>query len=320
MTDLPSHLDAYRGKHLICRGIVWHERRALIEFVDEDFAVINSAVVGEVFAYAIADKRRYCTGHYVVKDHVDFVHEPCRYGQVASRGWQCERCNRSDDFRFAHVPGLSRRVSSRLSGYLAQEHWLYVATFSDGTTKIGTAAGSRKLYRLDEQGPALGTYVARAEDGWIVRSLESLVAKRLLLRQAVTSKSKLRGLAFPVERRQLRDDHQQVVHTVTRLIKNETSFGGIAQVSEDWTIPKDSLEILTRRTLGLRTIYAGVNDVGEHVICASGCVGSIVIDDGIASNDSTPQVTDLSRIRGLRCRLLEPGGKELRQGTLQYGP
>ena len=319
MTDLPSHLDAYRGKHLICRGIVWHGRRALLEFVDEDFAVISSAVVGETFAYEIADQRRYCTGHYVVKDRVDFVHEPCPHGQAASRGWQCERCNGSDDFRFAHVPGLSRRVSSRLSGYLAQEHWLYVATFSDGTTKIGTAAGSRKLYRLDEQGPALGTYVARAEDGWIVRSLESLVTTRLLLRQAVTSKSKVRGLAFPVERRQLRDDHQQVVDRVTRLIKDETSFPDIALVREDWTIPKDSLEILTSSTSCLRAIYDGVNDVGKHALRASGCVGSIVIDGGIDSNDSTPQVADLSRIRGIRCRLLEPGGKQWRQGTLQYG-
>lgn len=192
------NLEHLAGVEFICRGIVWHRRQAFIELVKTDLAVINAAVTGHTFAWESLDQCRHCTGRYIVKDRLDFVHEPCRHGEPASRGWQCEHCAKSDDFRFAHIPRLSR-MQSRLAEYLSQVNWLYVATFSGGVTKIGTAVDSRQLDRLDEQGPALATYVARTDDGWVVRDLESLVSKRLNLRQALVSRSKARGLASPIE-------------------------------------------------------------------------------------------------------------------------
>jgi hypothetical protein len=44
-----------------------------------------------------------------------------------------------------------------------------------GSTKVGTASGPRKWNRLAEQGAVAARYVARAQDGRVVRILEDLV-------------------------------------------------------------------------------------------------------------------------------------------------
>ena len=312
-----SSLEDIHGGEFICRGIVWRGRRAFIDVVTTDRTVIKAALTGHTLAWESVDGRRYCTGRYVVKDRFDFIHEPCSHSEVASRGWQCERCARSDDFRFAHILHLSR-MQSHLGDYLSQTHWLYIATFSSGTTKVGTAVDNQKLNRLDEQGPALATYVARADDGWVVRDLESLVSKRLNLRQAVTSKSKVLGLVSPHEESQLQDVHQGVVDRVMLFLERQATLPGFVLVNEAWKAPSESLEILASNPVGNRAVYE-LNDAGPHVLSIAGCAGSTVIDLGGDSGQiDTHLVADLSRTRGIRCRLVEASGRNWRQGVLQY--
>jgi hypothetical protein len=76
-----------------------------------------------------------------------------------------------------------------------QPHWLYLATFADGATKVGTAAEPRKQSRLDEQGAMRATYLTTTPDGRAVRHLEDAVTRGLQIPQTVRAMTKLKALA-----------------------------------------------------------------------------------------------------------------------------
>ena len=84
--------------------------------------------------------------------------------------------------------------------YLMQQHWLYVATFAGGASKVGTASHLRKWNRLAEQGAVVARYVARAEDGRVVRILEDMVTQEAGLTQQVRSAAKEEALVQPLSR------------------------------------------------------------------------------------------------------------------------
>src|SRR5262249_33749741 len=113
----------------------------------------------------------------------------------AVTGGQCAACTSQDEFRFAHHFHSGGHVPDALAAYMAQPHWLYLATFTDGTTKVGTAADPRRRSRLDEQGALFATYLAQSPDGRAVRYLEDALTRRLTLTQTVRATTKLRSLA-----------------------------------------------------------------------------------------------------------------------------
>lgn len=82
---------------------------------------------------------------------------------------------------------------------MAQPHWLYLATFADGTTKVGTTAGPRKRSRLAEQGALFATYLAASPDGRRVRFLEDALTSRLGLTQTVRAVRALLTQLPPVQ-------------------------------------------------------------------------------------------------------------------------
>ena len=77
---------------------------------------------------------------------------PVPAGQGAERGFQCGACFARDDLRHMHDFHRSGHAPAGMRDYLAQPHWLYIATFADGTTKVGTASERSKWRRLAEQG------------------------------------------------------------------------------------------------------------------------------------------------------------------------
>ncbi len=76
-----------------------------------------------------------------------------------------------------------------------QPHWLYLATFADGATKVGTAAEPRKQSRLDEQGALFATYRTKSPNGHAVRHLEDALSHDLHVPQTVRAATKLKALA-----------------------------------------------------------------------------------------------------------------------------
>lgn len=156
-------------------------------------------LVGQRLTFEVDASGRYCTGRFVALSAGDGRHEPCDGSRLATSGKQCERCAASDDSRFMHHAHRGGFVPESLNRYLAQPHWLYLATFADGAHKIGTASDLRKQIRLDEQGAVRATYVAHTPDGRTVRVLEDAVTQHLGVSQTRHRSSKTASLARPLD-------------------------------------------------------------------------------------------------------------------------
>ncbi|WP_288023795.1 DUF2797 domain-containing protein [Arthrobacter sp.] len=140
---------------------------------------------------------RYCLGFSVVLGPNDAEHHSCPTLQAAERGYQCGSCFARDDFRFMHDSHRRGIGPPGLKAYLAQPHWLYIATFADGTVKVGTASQRSKWSRLAEQGAIVARYVAHARDGSVVRMLEDAVSAELGLTQCVRGAATFASLLQP---------------------------------------------------------------------------------------------------------------------------
>ena len=85
---------------------------------------------------------------------------PCPEGTRITRGQQCPRCTARDEFTALHsahlYPGM---LTESMRAYAMLEHRLYIATFPDGTHKVGTSSLHSTPRRLDER-PTAWPFVA----------------------------------------------------------------------------------------------------------------------------------------------------------------
>ena len=165
---------------------------------DPDGGVTGLALgAGTRLGFRLAAAGKHCLGHHKVHGPADRDHVLCPARAHAVKGSQCERCFVVDDSRLIHDFHRGGRVPSGLRAYLMQPHWLYIATFAGGASKVGTAADLRKWKRLAEQGAVVARYVARADDGRVVRLLEDLVTRDAGLPQQIRSAAKAAALTGP---------------------------------------------------------------------------------------------------------------------------
>ncbi|MBV1779885.1 DUF2797 domain-containing protein [Paeniglutamicibacter sp. ABSL32-1] len=181
---------------LLCRGIRWpaspgSPRLALddAEHRGQDVALEPATRLGFTVLPG-----RWCLGHQLIQDRNHRTLVPCPHEALIAHGTQCAACEAADQSRAMHDFHRSGRAGPGLRDYLGQPHWLYVATFAQGTTKVGTAADPSKWRRLAEQGAISARYVAWCPDGASVRNLEDLVTGQLGFTQQVRANSKVRGL------------------------------------------------------------------------------------------------------------------------------
>ena len=191
---------------------------------------------GERLAFQVVEPGKSCLGHVVVHARARRDHILCATGAPAARGRQCERCFMLDESRLMHDFHRGGRVTPGLREYLMQEHWLYVATFAGGATKVGTASGPRKWNRLAEQGAAAARYVARAQDGRVVRILEDLVTAEAGLTQQVRSAAKAEALLQPLPADRLDAINARTADEVRTLLAR-TAVDGFETVEEQWVRP-----------------------------------------------------------------------------------
>jgi hypothetical protein len=191
---------------------------------------------GQRLGFQVVEPGRFCLGHVTVQSAGSRSHVLCTSAAPAVRGKQCERCFVLDESRLMHDFHRGGRVTPGLRDYLMQEHWLYVATFAGGSTKVGTASGPRKWNRLAEQGAAVARYVARAQDGRVVRILEDLVTADVGLTQQVRSAAKAEGLLQPQPATAL-DAVNAAAAGDARALLARTAVEGFEAVEEQWTRP-----------------------------------------------------------------------------------
>ncbi|MET7740284.1 DUF2797 domain-containing protein [Streptomyces sp. NPDC005385] len=276
----------------VCHGITWAsgDPRLLLAPVAGG-PLVYAPVMGRRLGYQVSGTGRWCTGRYRFADRVRVEAVACPDRAPAEAGGQCAACAGRDDFRFAHRFHSGGHVPDALAAYMAQPHWLYLATFADGTTKIGTAADPRKRSRLDEQGGLVATYLARSADGRAVRFLEDALTRRLGLTQTMRAAAKLTALA------ELRDlapagaAHQQHLDRATEALS-------VPATPEPWTPPGDG-DLLRTPETG-RALYPHDPRSGEHGLTVLSCLGSQVLatldDDG----EQLPYLLDLGALKGRR--------------------
>ena len=161
---------------------------------------------------------RYCAG-YTTGTSNDAAPEsagirrvPCPEGTRIQSGQQCPRCTARDEFTALHrahlYPGT---LTESMRAYAMLEHRLYIATFPDGTHKVGTSSLHSTPRRLDEQAVATATYIALAPDGLAIRRAEDAVTALAKIPQVKQVASKYRAWTNPLPGAQLRSAHQEAV-------------------------------------------------------------------------------------------------------------
>ena len=137
---------------------------------------------------------------------------PCPEGARIRRGQQCPRCTARDEFTALHSAHLyPGTLTESMRAYAMLEHRLYIATFPDGTHKVGTSSLHSTPRRLDEQAVATATYIALAPDGLAIRRAEDAVTALAKIPQVKQVASKYRAWTNPLPGAQLRTAHQEVV-------------------------------------------------------------------------------------------------------------
>ena len=161
---------------------------------------------------------RYCAG-YTTGTSNDAAPEsagirrvPCPEGTRIQRGQQCPRCTARDEFTALHSAHLyPGTLTESMRAYAMLEHRLYIATFPDGTHKVGTSSLHSTPRRLDEQAVATATYIALAPDGLAIRRAEDAVTALAKIPQVKQVASKYRAWTNPLPGVQLRVAHQEAV-------------------------------------------------------------------------------------------------------------
>ena len=137
---------------------------------------------------------------------------PCPEGARIRRGQQCPRCTARDEFTALHSAHLyPGTLTESMRAYAMLEHRLYIATFPDGTHKVGTSSLHSTPRRLDEQAVATATYIALAPDGLAIRRAEDAVTALAKIPQVKQMASKYRAWTNPLPGAQLRTAHQEAV-------------------------------------------------------------------------------------------------------------
>lgn len=286
---------------MLVHGVAWDSSSPALRMFTPDAGFAEVALAqGSTLGLRVVPGL-WCLGHTKVHGPGDRTHVPCRSGSPAERGKQCGACFARDDSRLMHDFHRGTSVPSGLRAYLMQPHWLYVATFANGATKVGTASAPRKWNRLAEQGAVHASYVAHAEDGRVVRVLEDMVTRELGLVQQVRSASKAAGLVEPRAGVELLALNRQHAGRVRGLLGG-LAMTGYAVVEEEWERPALAERLCVAADEGARRHpYPATFDGGGHglrILSLSGAIALAGLPDASGNEVEGSFVADLGALKG----------------------
>ena len=313
---MPPGQQAPETPPVLCHGVAWPDSEGLpcLALRAADGAQADVVLApGTRLGFAVLPGS-WCLGYTAVASRTERTGVPCPDRAPAARGHQCGPCFARDDTRHMHDFHRSGIAPPGLRDYLAQEHWLYVATFAHGASKVGTAAAPGKWRRLAEQGAVAARYVALAADGRTVRVLEDAVTARLGIGQAVRAAAKAAGLATAPANDGGTPDalNARLAHAVRgflRDVRHGAEREPFTVVEEDWTPPGVSGPLLQAWRQARTQAYpgrpkAGRLGEGEHGFTVDAVLGQVLL---VRLADSpVPFVADAASLKG---RLLRPGGQ-----------
>lgn len=285
----------------LVRGVSWTEQGPALSLSTDDGDARLPLLPGQWLRFEVLSgdgvPARHCLGFTRVEESGQPQHFACPTGQGAERGFQCGACFAKDQMRLMHDFHRSGQASPGLKAYLAQQHWLYIATFADGTTKVGTASERSKWSRLAEQGALVARYVARARDGAVVRHLEDAVSTNLPPTQFVRGAAKFAALLHPRPPLHLEQTNKAMADVVRGYVA-ELALEGFEAVDEPWQRNgfSEAVAMPSRRTA-----YPQPLDSGRHGIRLDSLLGPTALA-GLDGADGAFLV-DLGGLKGQRIRL-----------------
>lgn len=286
----------------LCRGVDWPDRRPELDLVTVDTAVdMPTPLLHGRLGLRTVAAGPFCLGATrTVGGRI--AHVPCPRQARAVSGRQCEECAAKDEFRFAHHVHLGGYVPDALARYLAQPHWVYIATFADATSKVGTASGPRKASRLDEQGAVRATYVAYTPDGRTARVFEDAITERAGIAQTKRRITKATALERPATSEALTAEHRDAVEQATEVLASQSDDPGVELHREPWEPPAAMIGFFADVPIGGWLPYPHNLVGGDHGFHIDAVAGSTVLAR-IREHDDVRYVVDLGALAGCRIAL-----------------
>jgi Protein of unknown function (DUF2797) len=293
------------GSDSLALGVSWTRREPYLDLLDAHPGDSRrSPLAGRRLGLRLTSPGPYCLGYSGAVDGV-LTGVPCPRGALATSGQQCEECLARDEFRFAHHAHLGGYVPDALAGYLAQPHWVYIATFADATSKVGTAADRRRVARLDEQGAACATYVARLHDGRLARTVEDAITERTGIVQTKRRAAKVAALERPAVAAAIRAEHRDAVEQAREVVAAASAGSTGRPVSPGssdsaWERPATAEPFFADVPTGGWLPYPHGLAAGEHGFHVDAVAGSVLLARLRDDEDAARYVVDLGAVTGRR--------------------
>jgi hypothetical protein len=288
------------GEEQLVLGVSWSHGTPHLDLAAVDSTTeFRLPLLHRPVSWRVTREGRFCAGWYGFVAGVG-QRLPCPDRAVATMSGQCPSCSVRDQFRFAHQGHLGGYVPAALEPYFAQPHWLYLATFADGFTKVGTAAEHRKQSRLDEQGPARATYIAYAENGRLVREAEDLVSRELDVAQHRRRAGKVAAYVNPAPTALVASRHRETVTQAVRLVADTVWPGRVRPMADEWVSPAATGELHESAPVGGRVAYPLDVTTGEHGLQIDACAGPAALARTQPGPDAISYVVDVGKLSGVR--------------------
>lgn len=283
---------------VLVRGVSWAQSGPFLSLMSDAGDEALPLLAGSWLRFRVVAGEgvpaRFCLGYASVQGAEGSVHHRCPTDRPAERGFQCGSCFARDEMRYMHDYHRSGIAPPGLKLYLAQQHWLYIATFADGTTKVGTASQRSKWSRLADQGALVARYVARADNGSVVRQLEDSVSTNLPPTQFVRGAAKYAALLHPRPPLHLEQMNRAMADVVRGYVAG-LALGGFEPVDEQWQRSSYAEAVALP---GRRTAYPQPLDSGAHGMQLESILGpnALVGLDGVEGKF----LVDLGALKGIK--------------------
>ncbi|MGP9608514.1 DUF2797 domain-containing protein [Glutamicibacter sp. AOP33-2CA-4] len=241
---------------------------------------------------------KFCLGYVSMRADGSRSLHPCPKLKGLKTGTQCDGCRRLDQSKFMHQFHKTGEAPEGLRKYLEQPHFLYVASFAQGATKVGTTSVQSKWTRLAQQGAVAARYVARAADGAAIRVLEDLVTEHVGLKQQIRQKSKVKGLtSWEMDAASLDAANASAARRTQSFLESqgELSTYGVELLDQRWEQPAFAREVIRAWDAKSLHPWAGAVPGSELNLRIRGVLGQTILVDSGA--ETTLRLLDAAELK-----------------------
>lgn len=186
--------EIYNKKLLLTRVDFDRDQKPRLRLSDaesEKFYSFNPEF-GQNITLKIDTETRYCIGWHNLETGEDFV---ClERATVDHKYEQCHRCQQRTGFNPAFYNAAEGDISQQQQERNSQPHFVYLANFANGITKVGISYAGRGKARLVEQGARAALVLGEFPTANVARSYEARISALPGLCENVKASAKIKLL------------------------------------------------------------------------------------------------------------------------------